>query len=42
MITGNPITMKLMKPCGSNSKPNSFNRYTGPGNGIKKQVDFNE
>ena len=47
MITGNPITMNLMKPWGSNSKANSlrgklFNRYTGPGNPIKQQVDFNE
>ena len=36
-----------MKSWGSNSKPNSlrrklFNAYTGPGNDIKKQVDFNE
>ena len=35
-----------MKPWGSNSKPNSlrgklFNRYTGPGNPIRQQVDFN-
>ena len=47
MITGNPITMNLMKPWGSNSKPNSlrgklFNRCTGPGNDMKKQVDFHE
>ena len=45
VITGNPITKNLMKPWGSNSKPNSlrrklFNRYTGPGNDIIKQVDF--
>ena len=31
---------------GSNSKPNSlrgklFNRYTGPGNSVQHQVDFN-
>ena len=46
MITGNPITKNLMKPWGSNSKPNSlrerlFNRYTGPGNPVQQQVDFN-
>ena len=46
VITGNPITKNLMKPWGSNSKPNSlrgklFNRYTGPGNKIQQQVDFN-
>ena len=47
VISGNPITKNLMKPWGSNSKANSlrrklFNAYTGPGNDIKKQVDFNE
>ena len=46
VITGNPITKNLMKPWGSNAKPNSlrgkiFNRYTGPGNLIQQQVDFN-
>ena len=46
VITGNPITKNLMKPWGSNSKPNSlrgkmFNRYTGPGNNIVSQVHFN-
>ena len=46
MITGNPISKNLMKPWGSNSKPNSirsklFNRYTGPGNNLKQQLDFN-
>ena len=46
IITGNPISKNLMKPWGSNSKPNSlrgklFNRYTGPGNPVRKQVDFN-
>ena len=46
VITGNPITKNLMKPWGSNAKPNSLrgkisNRYTGPGNPIQKQVDFN-
>ena len=46
VITGNPISKNLMKPWGSNSKPNSirgklFNKYTGPGNPIQQQVDFN-
>ena len=46
VITGNPITKNLMKPWGSNAKSNSlrgkiFNRYTGPGNPIQQQVDFN-
>ena len=35
-----------MKPWGSNTKPNSlrgkmFNRYTGPGNDLSKQLKFN-
>ena len=47
MIIGNPISKNLMKPWGSNSKANSlrgklFNRYTGPGNPLKTQVDFND
>ena len=46
VITGNPISKNLMKPWSSNSKPNSlrgkmFNRYTGPGNDLKTQLDFN-
>ena len=46
VITGNPITKNLMKPWGSNAKPNSlrgklFNKYTGPGNPVQQQVDFN-
>ena len=46
MITGNPISKNLMKPWGSNTKANSlrgkmFNRYTGPGNDLKRQLDFN-
>ena len=46
VITGNPITKNLMKPWGSNSKANSlrgrlFNRYTGPGNPVQQQIDFN-
>ena len=46
IITGNPISKNLMKPWGSNSKANSlrgklFNRYTGPGNPVQQQVDFN-
>ena len=44
-ITSNPISKNLLKPWGSNSKPNSlrgklFNKYTVPANPIKKQVDF--
>ena len=46
VITGNPISKNLMKPWGANAKTNSirgklFNRYTGPGNPVRKQVDFN-
>ena len=46
VITGNPITKNLMKPWGSNVKANSlrgkmFNRYTGPGNNLKQQLDIN-
>ena len=46
IITWNPISKNLMKPWGSNTKPNSlrgkiFNRYTGPGNDLKQQLDFN-
>ena len=46
MVTGNPISKNLMKPWGSNVKTNSirgklFNRYTGPGNDLKQQLDFN-
>ena len=46
MIIGNPISKNLMKPWGSNAKKNSlrgklFNRYTGPGNNLKQQLDFN-
>ena len=46
MITGNPISKNLMKPWGSNAKPNSlrgkmFNRYTGPGNNLKQHLNFN-
>ena len=45
VITGNPISKNLLKPWGSNSKPNSlrgklFNCYTGPGNPIYDQIDF--
>ena len=44
-ITSNPISKNLLKPWGSNSSPNSlrgklFNKYTGPGNPVEKQVDF--
>ena len=46
VITGNPISKNLLRPWGSNSNPNSlrgklFNRYTGPGNPVQSQVDFN-
>ena len=46
VITSNPISKNLLKPWGSNSKPNSirgkvFNKYTGPGNDLSKQVKFN-
>ena len=46
LITSNPISKNLLKPWGSNSKPNSiqgkiFNKYTGPGNDLSKQVKFN-
>ena len=45
-IISNPISKNLLKPWGSNAKPNSlrsklFNKYTDPGNPIEKQVDFN-
>ena len=45
VITGNPISKNLLIPWGSNSKPNSlrgklFNRYTGTGNLVQKQIDF--
>ena len=41
VITGNPITKNLMKPWGSNRERTIFNMYTGPGNDLKKQLDFN-
>ena len=41
MITGNPITKNLLKPWGSNRERTIFNKYTGPGNDLKKQLDFN-
>ena len=44
-IISNPISKNLLKPWGSDSNPNSlrsklFNKYTGPGNPVEKQVDF--
>ena len=44
-IISNPISKNLLKPWGSNAKPNSLrskslNKYTDPGNPIKKRVDF--
>ena len=46
MITGNPLTKNLMMPWAVNAYPNSlrgkvFNCYTGPGNPVQQQVDFN-
>ena len=46
VITSNPITKNILSPWGSNSKANSirgklFNKYTGPGNNLSKQVKFN-
>ena len=41
VITGNPITKNLMKPWGSNKENTIFNKYTGPGNDVLKQVKFN-
>ena len=40
VITGNPITKNLLKPWGSNKEKTIFNRYTGLGNSVEKQVDF--
>ena len=46
VITSNPIAKGIMSPWGSsNSKSNSirgklFNKYTGPGNNLSKQVKF--
>ena len=44
-IISNPISKNLLKLWASNANPNSlrsklFNKYTDPGNPIKKQVDF--
>ena len=41
VITGNAITKNLMKPWGSNKEKTIFNKYTGPGNELSKQVKFN-
>ena len=41
VITGNPITKSLMKPWGSNKEKTIFNKFTGPGNSLSKQVKFN-
>ena len=45
MIIGNPISKNILRPLGTNSKPNSlrgklFNKYTGPGNPVQQQADF--
>ena len=44
-IISNPISKNLLKPWGGDAKANSlrsklFNKYTGPGNPVEKQVDF--
>ena len=44
-IISNPISKNVLKPWGSNAKPNSlrsklFNKYADPGDPIEKQVDF--
>ena len=41
VIIGIPITKNLLKPWGSNRERTIFNKYTGPGNDLKKQLDFN-
>ena len=40
-ISGNPITKNLMKPWGSNKEKTIFNKYTGHGNNLSRQVKFN-
>ena len=40
VITGNPIAKNLMKPWCSNKEKTIFNKYTGPGNDLSKQVKF--
>ena len=40
VITGNPITKNLMKSWGSNKEKTIFNKYTGPGNDLSKQLKF--
>ena len=41
VITGNPIIKNLMKPWGSNKEKMIFNKCTGPGNDLSKQLKFN-
>ena len=41
MITGNPATKNLMKPWSSKKEKTIFNKYTGPGNDLSRQVKFN-
>ena len=41
VITGNLISRNLLKPWGSNKQKTIFKKYTGPGNLIQTQVDFN-
>ena len=40
VITGNPITKNSMKPWGSNKQKTIFNKYSGLGNDLSKQVKF--
>ena len=45
VIISNPISKNLLKSWANNANPNSlrsklFDKYTDPGNPIKKQVDF--
>ena len=41
VITRNSITKNLLRPWGSNKEKTIFNKYTGPGNDLSKQVKFN-
>ena len=46
-LISNPISKNLLRPWGTNAKSNSlrgklFNKYTGPGNPVQEQVDFNQ
>ena len=41
VITGNPITKKIMMPWGGDKEKTIYNKYTGPGNNLSRQVKFN-